>query len=332
MINDNKAIKEAITNANNIVILTHAGPDGDAIGSSLGLWHYLQVQGKEAQVIIQDPFAKNMKHLEGQEKVMFYLDQSIQIKALLKNCDVLFALDFNAWHRAGDLGAYIAENRPPKVVMIDHHPGPDDFYDLGYHDDQCGSTAELVYRMVAEWNEAIPLGGLEAIYTGIMTDTGSFRFPATSAATHRILAEMKDQGLIHAPLHEAVYANNSLNRLQLQGMAISQRLEILEEGQVALIYLTLEDLKEYQAEKGDTEGIVNMALSIEGVHVAIFVKEDVEKIKISFRSQGEFAVNALSQKYFNGGGHYNAAGGRLDKMPMTEALNFIKEKVHEALH
>ena len=306
-------IKEMLTTKKNVVIIPHRNPDGDAIGSSLALYHYLK-KDHHVKVVSPNDYPSFLKWLPGTETVQLFDKQNKQAKRSLAEADIIFLLDFNILHRIGDDMKKTVELFKGTFVMIDHHQQPDtDLTDFIYSDTSICATSQMIYHFLEK------LGGLDAItpematcmYVGIMTDTGSFRFPSTTSTTHRIIADLIDFGAKNARIHNEVYDTNSYSKLQLLGRALSN-LKIEPEFNTAYITLSQEELDHFNFKKGDTEGVVNYALSVTGIVLAAIFIEDVEQniIKISLRSKGSFSVNQLARNHFDGGGHDNAAGGR----------------------
>lgn len=324
-----KAVKEALLSAKKIVITAHKSPDGDAIGSIIALAEVLKSMNVSATMMVPDEFPEFLKWLPSANQVMVAEKNEVLAERLLMEADIIFALDYNLPHRAGKIGPFI-ESSPAMKIMIDHHQMPGDFAQYTFSDVGSCSTAQLIYEFAEalEAHQQLSYEACQAIYLGIMTDSGSFRFKSVKPITHRIVANLLELGLDQDEIHRNVYDNNSLSRLQLRGFAIAERLEMLPELKTGIIYLTQADLKKYQASKGDTEGLVNTALSINGIEVAFFLREQEKEIRISMRSTGGFSVNNLSRAHFEGGGHTNAAGG-ISYLSMEETIAKVK-KVMEA--
>ncbi len=311
---DEKSIqksKELIKNSNNIVITCHKGPDGDAIGSSLALYLFLKKNKENVTVIVPDDFPLFLKWLPKSENIVIFDDNKEKAINLINNCDLIFTLDFNSLGRTGDMKDVLS-NSKAKFIMIDHHQQPDDYAEVTYSDTSICSTCQMVYHFIEALNctNKIDKDIATCIYTGIMTDTGSFRFRSTTSTTHRVIAKLIDKGIDNAKIHQNVYDSNSYNRLQLLGKSLNN-LKVIKELNTAYIKLSADEQNMFNAQKGDTEGVVNYALSLQGIKLAAIFKEDQTTglIKISFRSKGDFSVNEFSRKHFNGGGHTNAAGG-----------------------
>lgn len=295
-----------------IVILPHRSPDGDAMGSTLAMYHFLKKQQHQAVVISPNEFPNFLAWLPGSDTVKIFEQDRENCSQMIKEADLLFTLDFNALHRTGEM-EHILKNAAGKMVMIDHHQKPESYAQYQYSDTQFGSTCEMVYNFIHFMNQSdlIDTTIATCIYTGITTDSGSFRFPSTTATTHRIVADLIERGIDNSRIHNELFDNNSFNRLQLLGRAL-QNMKVFPEYKVAYTFLSQQELDTFHYEKGDTEGVVNYGLTIKGIHfAAIFIEHrDENIIKISFRSQGPFDVNALARNHFNGGGHINAAGGK----------------------
>ena len=308
-----------------IVIIGHKNPDGDAIGSCLGLGFFLKAKGHDAQVIMPNDFPQFLKWLPGCDDLLIHEKALEESTLVISKADIIFTLDFNALNRSGDLGP-ILENSDAKFVMIDHHQQPDDYAVATYSDTAMSSTCEMVYHFIDSLNglDLLTAEIATLLYTGIMTDTGSFRFPATTPTTHRVAAHLIEAGAKHSSIHERIYDTNSPDRMRLLGVAL-KNLNILSDYKTAYISLSQAELDTNNFRKGDTEGFVNYALSVQGVNFAvIFIENKQESIvKISFRSKGDFSVNEFARTHFHGGGHTNAAGGRSDKGLNDTITEFI---------
>lgn len=328
-----KQLNALLKDAKHVVITAHKSPDGDSIGSSLALYHYLkEVYTGSLHVCHPDASPKFLQWMEGTQDILSFENNIDEVKSHLSTADVIFCLDFNSFGRVGNEMQPFLSSAPGKKVMIDHHLNPEEEgFEIVFSDTTSCSTAQLIYELIEANGDQSKITKAcgEAVYTGIMTDTGSFRFSSTSSKTHRIVADLLDKGIENNKIHENTFDNNSVNRLQLHGHAISNNLEILPEYKTAIIYLTKEELERFNYQKGDTEGLVNTVLSIEGIRKSIFLKESDGIIKISFRSIGEDnPVNTLASEYFHGGGHKNAAGGRHTK-DLKGAIDKLKKVLPE---
>lgn len=322
-------IKSLLDQQPKVAIFIHRGPDGDAIGSSLGWQKLLSLKGIESTVIAPDPFPDFLKWMPGAADILIYEESNETCKKRVAEADVIFCLDFNAPNRAGEAEALINSFGKP-IVVIDHHQQPADFAHVYYVDSKASSTAELIYRLAKGlgWKNDIERKAAICLYTGIVTDTGSFRYSSVSPKLMRIASKLMETGMDHTEVYRHVFDSNTLERLKLQGFALSEKLVLLENDATAYISLSAKELAKYNFKKGDTEGLVNYALSINGVNLAAFFSEKDGAIKISLRSRGNFDVNNLAREHFNGGGHQNAAGGRCEDS-MENVLEKFRAVAHE---
>jgi phosphoesterase RecJ-like protein len=319
-------IKSLLSTPKSIVIVPHKNPDGDAMGSTLALYHYLKSYNHNALIIAPNDYPDFLKWLPEEDTVLKYDSQQLECDAIIEQAEIIFTLDFNAMHRAGEqLGNTIKANDCTKI-MIDHHQQPDDYAKYTYSDVSMSSTCEMVYNFIEMLDdlEKINADIATCLYVGIMTDTGSFRFPATTSRTHQVIGDLIDKGVNNSQIHNNVYDTNSFSRLQLLGRAL-QNLKVIPELRTAYITLSQAELDEFNFKKGDTEGFVNYALSVQDIiFAAIFIENHQDDIiKISLRSKGTFSVNEFSRAHFNGGGHTNAAGGRSESDLQSTIDKFI---------
>jgi bifunctional oligoribonuclease and PAP phosphatase NrnA len=317
---DISEIKQLLLKPKRIVIVPHKNPDGDAIGSTLALYHYLSEKGHHASVIAPNDYPEFLKWIPGESTIVNHETHTKEANALITEAELIFTLDFNALHRTGNMELPLAESNAIKI-LIDHHQQPDNYAKYIYSDVNMCSTCEMVYHFfeMLDDTKAINPKIATCLYVGIMTDTGSFRFSSTTATTHRVIANLIDKGAVNADIHGNVYDNNSYDRLQLLGVALNN-LRVVSHLSTAYISLSQKELNKHNFTKGDTEGVVNYGLSIKGVKfAAIFIEHKQEGIvKISLRSKDDFDVNEFARAHFNGGGHINAAGGRSDlNLPKT---------------
>lgn len=304
-----------------IAIIPHRNPDGDALGSTLGLYHVLKQLNHNVKVISPNEFPDFISWLPGADEVLIFERNHETCKKFLQNSNLIFTLDFNVLHRTGEQMGTFLSTLSADFVMIDHHQMPDDYAKITLSDTSFGSTCELLYRFLQQLSlqQYINKDVATCIYTGIVTDSGSFKFTKTTGNTHRVVADLIDLGIDNPGIHNNLFSTSSYNRLQLLGRAL-EKLKVFPEHKTAYTWLSQKDLYEFNFQKGDTEGIVNYGLSINGIDLAaIFIEnKDEGIIKISFRSEGSFDVNEFSRNYFNGGGHINAAGGKsFDSMQET---------------
>ena len=319
-------IKSLLGTPKNIVIVPHRNPDGDAMGSALGLYHYLKLNHHNVDVIAPNDYPDFLKWIPGDETVLKFEGQQEQSNSILEKADILFTLDFNAYHRAGEQMAEALEQSSAIKIMIDHHQQPDAYANYMYSDITMSSTCEMVYNFIEMLGDADKINATIAtcLYVGIMTDTGSFRFASTTSRTHQVIGDLIDKGADNSQIHNNIYDTNSYSRLQLLGRAM-QNLKVIPELRTAYMSLTQAELDEFNFKKGDTEGFVNYGLSLKDIiFAAIFIESQQDQIiKISLRSKGDFSVNEFSRAHFNGGGHTNAAGGRSEDDMQTTIDKFI---------
>lgn len=309
-----------------VVITTHQKPDPDAMGSSLGLYHFLTALGHEVTVISPTNWATWLNWMEASDKVIDFEANRERSAVIVNEASLLFCLDFNILSRTKFL-APLLEAFGGTRVLIDHHQQPDvDSFHFGVSDTNKSSTCEMVFDLMVDSGHKDLLNNTiaECLYAGVMADTGSFRFSSTKASVHRMVADLKDKGLEHTKVHEAVYDNFLENRLRFIGHVLLHRMEIFYEYNAALIVIPKRDLLKYQIRTGDTEGLVNYPLSIQGIKMAALVIDRDEERKWSFRSKGNFDVNTFARQYFQGGGHFNASGGRSSESLEKTADDFIK--------
>ena len=308
---DLASLKKLLAQPQKIVITTHHKPDGDAMGSSLGLYNYLIQQGHHAKVITLTDYPNFLSWMPGNEEVIIYTEHQEQSTALIADADIVFCLDFNALGRINQMGELVGESSAYKI-MIDHHLEPEDFDDYRHWNINACATAQLIYDFIVnelQHPELINKDVATCLYTGIMTDSASFRLPNTTSTVHRIVADLIDAGAVNWRIHELVYNSASEGRLRFLGHCLANCLEVLPEYNTAIIAVSKDDLEKYDVDTGDTEGIVNYALSMASIRLAAFIVERRDKVKLSLRSKGEFPANEIVKKYFSGGGHRNAAGG-----------------------
>ncbi|KYG82070.1 phosphoesterase RecJ-like protein [Roseivirga ehrenbergii] len=309
----NSLIKQLNT-SNKIVITTHHKPDADALGSSLGMANYLIKKGHNVKVITPSDYPGFLNWMKGNDNVLVYSDEnSEQVQRFINEADTIITLDFSVLHRINEMGEMVRNAKAFKV-NVDHHLEPEDFADYRLWDTKAASTCELCFELIVMLGDKalIDKDIAECLYAGIMTDTGGFRHPNTTQNVHEVVAELIGIGADNAKIAKEIYDTNSLNRLKFLGFALSQKLEVLPEFHTAYFAITNDELNQFESKTGDTEGLVNYALSLEGIVLAVLFKDSGDGIKMSFRSIGEFPANEIASKYFNGGGHRNAAGGKTE--------------------
>ena len=320
------SIRQLIQSPTPVSIVVHRNPDGDALGSSIGLKLYLEKRyQRSVQVIVPDPFPEFLDWLPNAAETLEYEAHPEKTTALLNASGLIFCLDFNHPSRVGSMED-VLRNAPGVKVMIDHHQEPDSFVEFMCSDTKASSTCELVLEYIqADGGDAyLDQDMAVCLYTGIMTDTGSFRFSATQPKTHRMAARLMETGIEHWKIHEAIFNQNSLKKLQLWGFAMSQKMVQVEGLNTCYVAISDADLRAHDYKEGDLEGLVNFALSIRGTVLGVLFSERKGKIRISFRSIGDFPANQLSKKHFGGGGHINAAGGSSDRSLSETVAHFLR--------
>ncbi|MGN7515526.1 MAG: DHH family phosphoesterase [Allomuricauda sp.] len=319
---DITTVKSILSQPQNIAIIPHRNPDGDAMGSCLALYGFLKATGHTAYVVAPNDYPKFLKWMPGNDTVINFERENPKAKEVIDGASVIFTLDFNDLSRVGQMES-VLKKAEADFIMIDHHQQPSDYAKVTYSDVTMSSTCEMVYNFIAFLGETdqIDAGIATNLYTGIMTDTGSFKYRSTSSKTHRVVADLIDKGADNMEIHQKVFDTNSPSRLHLLGVALSNMV-ILPEFRTAYITLSQDELDQYDFKKGDTEGFVNYGLTLEGVIFALIFIENREEgiIKISLRSVGDFSVNEFARQHFNGGGHTNAAGGR-SETSMEETIS-----------
>ncbi len=313
-----------------VVITTHQKPDADAMGSSLALFHFLNQFGHQVTVVSPTNWATFLNWMPGCKAVLDYESPNEKANTAIAEADWIFCLDFNVLSRTKRMEEKLMQVKAEKI-LIDHHREPQtEVFAYGISDTGKSSTAEMIYDfiMASGHGDKITPEIAECIYAGVMTDTGSFRFPSTTASVHKLVAHLKDLGLEHSHVHEELFDNFLENRFRFIGNVLLNRMEIFYEYNTALIAIPQSDLVKYDMRTGDTEGIVNYPLSIKGIKLAAVIIDRGEERKSSFRSKGGFDVNTFARRYFNGGGHFNAAGG-FNKEPLEEVVAKFKQAMKE---
>jgi phosphoesterase RecJ-like protein len=313
--------------ADKIVIVTHVSPDGDAIGSSLGLFHFLESQEKTVNVIVPNAFPDFLRWMPGAKDIIRYDKYTEFADKLINEADVICCLDFNALSRIDAIADAVA-NSPARKMMIDHHLNPEEFCKIIISHPGISSTSELIFRLICRlgYFGDITKEGAECIYTGMMTDTGGFTYNSNDREIYYIISELLSKGIDKDDIYRKVYNTYSEGRLRLMGYVLYDKMQVFPQFNAALIWLTKEEQNKFQYVKGDTEGFVNIPLSIKNIIFSVFLREDTEKnmIKISLRSVGTFPCNKVAAEFFNGGGHLNASGGEFYGT-MDEAIELYKQ-------
>ncbi len=305
-----KELAKLLESSANILLISHINPDGDTIGSQLALYKYLLTKGKIASMISPNYLQEFLKWMDGSDLVKIFIKERAFCKKLIRDADLIIMVDFNQPNRMGEAEKYVRLSGAPKVI-IDHHIDPHNIADLLISDTSKCSTAELVHELITIMNGRpfLDKSYAEDIYVGIITDTGNFEYGTYSGSTLRLVADLLETGIEREKILRSVYYNFTADRMRLQGLALNKRLVVMPEYSAAYIYLSMEDLSAYNHVNGDTEGFVNLPLSIKGIRFSVLFIEKENFVKMSFRSRGNFAVNEFATKYFSGGGHLNASGG-----------------------
>ena len=323
---DSKSLQDLLDKRPIITIIPHTSPDGDAIGSTLGLYHFLKNQGHDVQVIAPTDFPDFLKWMPEADQILIYPNQESRAEQRIADSSLIFTLDFNNLLRAKPLTSFL-QKALATFVMIDHHQQPDTYATITYSDEKASSTCELIYNTIVSLGsqEAINQAIATCLYTGIMTDTGGFRFSMTSPQTHRVAAVLLEKGANCAQIASDVLDSYSIDRLQLLGTVLDG-LTYLKEYKTAYMSVSSKILKQFNFRKGDTEGFVNYGLRIKEAELAVIFIENEEDnlIKISFRSKTSLDVNLLARTYFNGGGHINAAGGSMS-ISLEDTIKYFLE-------
>ncbi len=329
-----KELKSLLSVPKDIIITSHRNPDGDAIGSSLAMYHYLVQHGHTVRVVLPSEYPDNFSWMKDADKIYIYDLSTEYSQQIIQKSDIIFCLDYNSLDRIDKMGDVIKSLKDTKLVMIDHHLYPDSFADFMMSDSDAGSTCELVFDFIELMGDLprITPTLADCIYTGIVTDTGSFRF-ATSPKSFRIVARLLEMGANDVEIQNQINNSFSEKQLRLLGHCLYNRMHIFEEFQAGMIVLTLQDYEYYKIQRGDTEGIVNYLLTLKNLRLAAFITEQPSIVKFSLRSKGDFDVQEICRNYFNGGGHKNASGGYWQKGltsavdKFVEILPFYKEKL-----
>ena len=313
--------------AERIVILTHLSPDGDAVGSSLGLYHFLREIGKEPVVVVPNRFPSFLNWMSGAADIVVLEEKHKEVQGLITEADLLICVDFNDLKRIDGAKPFVEQSHAKKI-LIDHHLLPEAFADVTISHPEISSSSELVFRLICRMGffQNITKACAEAIYVGMMTDTGNFSYASQSPEIYHIISELLSKGIDKDNIYRLVYNTYSENRMRLMGFCLVEKMKLYKEQRTAVISLSLDELARFDYQVGDAEGFVNIPLSIEGIDVSVFVREDVKKVKMSFRSQGTFPVNKMASTYFNGGGHLNAAGGE-SYLSLAETLDKLEKVI-----
>ena len=317
-------LKNELSVPRRILLTTHQGPDGDAMGASLALYHFLKKQGHDVSVVTPNDYPEFLHWLPSNAVVVNYMRQKPLAEELIEKTEYVFHLDYNHLKRSADMSRTLYQCKAVRV-LIDHHLSPELPSKYIFSETEVSSTCELLFCMMKQWDAGlIDRDIATCLYTGIMTDTGSFCYRSTGKHTFWVAAELMGYGIDRAEIYDKVYDNYSEGRMRLMGYCLNEKMEVFPQYCTALISLNLEEQQRYGFVVGDSEGFVNLPLSIKGIRFSAFFLEKEDKVKISFRSKGNFSVNNFSKKHFNGGGHLNAAGGD-SKKPMNELLQQFRD-------
>jgi phosphoesterase RecJ-like protein len=320
-------VEKWFVRADKVVILSHVSPDGDAIGSSLGLYHFLTSQDKTVHVIVPNAFPDFLKWMPGAKDIIQYNRYKDFADKLINEADVLCVLDLNVLLRLDEMKD-VVEKSPARKMLVDHHLYPGDFARITISHPDISSTSELVFRLICQLGNFsdITKEGAECIYTGMMTDTGAFTYNSNNRETYFIIGELLSKGIDKDEIYRKVYNNCSEGRLRLKGYVLHEKMQLFPQFRSALITLSREEQQKFHYMKGDTEGLVNIPLTVKDICFSVFLREDTEKdmIKISLRSEGTFPCNKVASEFFNGGGHLNASGGEFYG-PMEDAVALFKQ-------
>ncbi|WP_462247239.1 DHH family phosphoesterase [Ekhidna sp.] len=324
---DTQALKDFLDTPRKIVITTHANPDADALGSSLGLHHFLEGLGHEVKTIVPNSYPDFLEWMPGNSKVINYENNVEESNELLNTADLLFCLDFSGFARIKSMKE-VASTVSAKIALVDHHLNPEITPEFDFWNDKAAATAELIFDLIEDYSgkNVITKEIAECLYAGVMTDTGSFKHNSTTSKVHRLVADLIDLGADVNKVSRLIYDTNSLDRLRFMGHALAEKLQVIEDSRVAYFVIEENDFNNFRLKQGDTEGLVNYALSIKGIVVAAIIIEREKEIKLSFRSIGDFAVNKFAEEHFSGGGHKNASGG-MSELNLEETEKKFKELI-----
>lgn len=324
-------LKSIICDNNLFVLTCHAGPDGDALGSTLGMANYLVTVGKEAVVIVPDAYPDFLAWMPGAQDVVRFDKYREKAELMIAAADVIFAMDYNALNRVDGMGELIGKSKSVKV-LVDHHLQPDNFCNLNFSYPQLSSTCEVVFRLIYAMGgyDQLTKAACECIYAGMMTDTGCFSYGPCTQDVYLIISLLMQKEINKDRIYNKVFNNYSEGRLRLMGYVLYEKLRVFPEYHAALITLSREEMARFNFNKGDSEGLVNIPLQMKGIYFSAFLREDTEKdlIRVSLRSQGTFPCNKFAATYFNGGGHLNASGGQHDGT-LQEAVEIFEKALGE---
>jgi len=320
-------IIQCMLDSDRIVITGHQSPDGDSIGSSLGLYRFLKKLGKEVTICHPDSIPSVFLWLEDIDQVIFCENKPLVVQEKIEQADLLICLDYNSFSRVGEKMQSMLEQFNQQIILIDHHINPTICANLSLCDPTCCSTSQLIYEVIRYSDQKSVLDAyiVSPLYMGMVTDTGSFRYDSVSAKTHLYVSEMLELGVKHHVIHERIFDNTTIDKLNLWAYATSEKLQIVYHKKIALISLTKKELNRFNFQRGDTEGLVNLVLSIYGIKVAVLLTEQHKTIRLSFRSKEDWMVNELAREHFSGGGHKFASGG-ISLLSMNDTIRHLKQQ------
>mgnify|MGYP006281367361 CR=1 FL=1 len=322
---NSKLLRNKLEENENIVIVTHVNPDGDAIGSTLAMGGVIKKLGKNVKIVTPNDFPEFLHWMQGAKDILVYFRKKNEIKKLIAEADLILCIDFSDSGRLEKAEKIILDS-PAYKVLIDHHPDPADFTDLVISDTKLGSSAEIIYYIIKDmgFEHLIDTSIAEDLYTGIMTDTGNFSFASSYPQVWEMVAELLKKGIDKDETYSKVYDNYSEKRMRLMGYCLYENMQVFDEYNTAVMGLSKKEMERFNHKPGDTEGFVNLPFSIRGIKLTALFLEKQDHIRISLRSRGDFSVNELSRKYLNGGGHKNAAGGEL-RMSLDDAIQKFRD-------
>ena len=320
-------IRALLSTPQNIVITHHYNADADALGSSLGLFHYLTLRGHKCSVVSPNGMPDYLQWMPAAYKVLKFDEQKNEAVKVIEKAKIIFCLDFNAFSRTKDLAPYLQKSTATKI-LIDHHLFPEKTFDIGISKSSKSSTSEMIYDLINDFDDNAMINNeiAQCLYAGAMTDTGNFRFSNTTASVHLMVADFIKKGLNTSYVSQAIYDNNHENKLRFLGYILTEKMLLFPEYHSAIIAVSHEEMNRYKLNSGDTEGIVNYPLSIKNIIFSTFIRESDNEIRMSFRSKGDFNVNVFARSYFNGGGHHNASGGRSEES-IAETIKNLKQAI-----
>ena len=317
-------LNNAIENASSIVITGHQNPDADCLGAGLGLFHFLKNK-KNTFIILPNRYPANLEWMPGHNDVIIYRENKTMADELLASADLIFSVDYNSLGRSGEMASSI-ENSSAQKVIIDHHPQPDNVFDIVFSDTSVSSASELVYTIIEELNsDAILKESFDTLFAGLMADTGCFSYNSSNPDTYNVVGKMLENGVNKDETKDLLFDNFSAERMKLMGYLLNEKMKVFSQYGAAYMLLTKKEKEKYNYQIGDSEGFVNLPLSIKGIYFSVFIMEHDGLVKLSLRSKGNFDVNKIARAYFNGGGHVNAAGGRDFERNIDEVEKLLLE-------